>query len=192
MNITSKEALQMILAFKGSNDDRWIKHSICVGNTAGVIAKSLKLDVDYAKTLGYVHDIGKAVGPFSEHNINGYNYLKQLGYDEKYYNICLVHSYLNHDYKCISGPKPLENSFMEDFIKNYNCSIYEQIINLCDIMCTTTVVTIDKRLIDIMTRWGVNENTQYHIVESFKLKAFIDSQLGFNVYDLFPSIKENL
>lgn len=31
------------------------------GNSAGKIAESLGLDVDKAKTLGYIHDIGKLV-----------------------------------------------------------------------------------------------------------------------------------
>ena len=68
------------------NDD-WILHSICVGNTAGVIAKALNLDEEYAKVLGYIHDIGKRFGLNSHegvipHAINGYNYLKKLGYSE--------------------------------------------------------------------------------------------------------------
>ena len=39
MKLTSNEALQMLSNSKGNTDDRWVKHSICVGNTAGVISK---------------------------------------------------------------------------------------------------------------------------------------------------------
>lgn len=59
-------------------------------------------------------------------------------------------------------------------------------------MCTSKVLTIDKRLIDIMSRRGVYDNTQYHIKETYKLKEYFDSLLGFNLYDLFPEIKDNL
>ena len=59
-------------------------------------------------------------------------------------------------------------------------------------MCTDVNMTVDKRLIDIMSRRGAYENSQYHIKETYKLKKYIDEQLGFNVYDLFPSIKDNL
>ena len=59
-------------------------------------------------------------------------------------------------------------------------------------MCKTQVMTIEKRLVDLILRRGVHANTQYHIVETFKLKKYFDDKLGFNLYDLFPSIKDNL
>ena len=39
---------------------------------------------------------------------------------------------------------------------------------------------------------GVAENTQYHIKETYKLKEYFDILLGYNLYDLFPEIKDNL
>lgn len=189
MKLTSHQALQMLENARGKTiNDHWINHSICVGNSAAKIAESLKLDVEYAKTLGYIHDIGKLVGKFEDHIINGYNYIKQLGYDEEYANICLTHSYLNNDIYCTAGGIPDDIPFRTDFIKKHEYSIYEKIINLCDLMCTDTIMTVDKRLIEIMLRRGVYENTQYHIKETYKLKEYIDKQLGFNVYNLFPDI----
>lgn len=91
MSLTSNDALKLIESErKNTQQDRWINHSICVGNIAGRIAEALKLDADYAKTLGYIHDIS------SEY------------------------------------------------------SIYEKIINLCDLMCTTKVLTVDKRMMDLL------------------------------------------
>ena len=49
-----------------------------------------------------------------------------------------------------------------------------------------------KRLIDLMIRRGTYSNTQYHIKEAYKLKEYIDNLLGYNLYDLFPEIKDNL
>ena len=79
-------------------------------------------------------------------------------------------------------------------IKNHKYTIEEKIVNLCDLMCPQggKVFTIDKRLIDIMIRHGAYENTQYHIKETYKLKLYFDDLLGYNLYDLFPEIKENL
>lgn len=70
----------------------------------------------------------------------------------------------------------------------------EKIINLCDLMCPQgrKVVTIDKRLIDIIIRRGTYTNTQYHVKETYKLKAYFDELLGYNLYNLFSEIKENL
>ena len=193
MKLTVEKARKMLEEARGKTpDDHWINHSICVGTSAGKIAEKLNLDVDYAKTLGYIHDIGKLVGEFKDHVMNGYNYIKELGYDDEYANICLTHSYLNNDVYCTAGGIPRDIPFRTEFIKNHEYTIYEKIINLCDLMCTDINMTVDKRLIDIMSRRGAYENTQYHIKETYKLKQYIDKQLGFNVYDLFPSIKDNL
>lgn len=193
MKLTVEKAREMLeKAREKAQDDHWINHSICVGDSAGKIAEKLNLDVDYAKTLGYIHDIGKAVGEFKDHVMNGYNYIKELGYDDEYANICLTHSYLNNDIYCTAGGIPRDIPFRTEFIKNHEYTIYEKIINLCDLMCTDVNMTVDKRLIDLMSRRGAYENSQYHIKETYKLKQYIDEQLGFNVYDLFPSIKDNL
>ncbi len=193
MKLTVEKARKMLEESRGKTpDDHWINHSICVGDSAGKIAEKLNLDVDYAKTLGYIHDIGKLVGEFKDHVMNGYNYIKELGYDDEYANICLTHSYLNNDVYCTAGGIPRDIPFRTEFIKNHEYTIYEKIINLCDLMCTDINMTVDKRLIDIMSRRGAYENSQYHIKETYKLKQYIDKQLGFNVYDLFPSIKDNL
>ena len=198
MKLYSKEARKLLENSRGKTDhDGWIDHSICVGDSAARIVEALNkkgynLDIDKVIALGYVHDIGKMVGPFNEHVINGYNYMKEQGYDEEYCNICLTHSYLNNDTLCTAGGIPDDISFRTEFIKNHKYTIEEKIINLCDLMCTSKVYTIDKRLIDIMIRRGAYSNTQYHIKETYKLKNYFDNLLGYNLYDLFPEIKENL
>ena len=203
MELSCKVALALLNNCKGMvKNDNWITHSICVGNTAGVIAKSLNLDEDYAKTLGYVHDIGKRFGLNSyegviPHAINGYNYLKSLGYDDKYAGICIKHSFLNNDINCLANDRDYTDSTNKNysFIKEYllqEYTIYEKIVNLCDLMCTTELQTIEKRLMDLLLRHGVYKNTHYHLIETMKLKNYFDNLLGYNLYDLFPEIKENL
>ena len=199
MILTSSKALELLEASKGmAENDNWIYHSICVGNTAGKIAEALALDIDFAKTLGYIHDIGKRFGYGKEvapHDINGYEYIKGLGYHDKYANICLTHSYLNNDINCVAGGVPDANGakyeFRSEFVKNHEYTIYEKIINLCDLMCTTVNMTLEKRLIDIMKRRGVHSNTVYHITEAQKLKERMDEKVGYNVYKLFPDVLDN-
>lgn len=193
MKLTSKKAKEMLEeARKKTNDDGWINHSLCVGYAAGKIAKALNLDEEKAKTLGYIHDIGKSVGEFKNHVMNGYNHLKNLGYDEEYCNVCLTHSYLNNDVMCTAGGIPSDIPFRTEFIKNHEYTIYERIINLCDLMCTSKVVTMEKRLIDVISRRPQHKNIVYHVKEALKLKKYFDDLLGYNLYDLFPEIKENL
>lgn len=202
MKLTSDEALQ-ILEGKRSDEasNAWIDHSICVGNAAGIIAKALNLDHEFARTLGYIHDIGKSFkyehdGVFS-HAIYGYKYIKSLGYDEQYAGICIKHSFLNNDIDCLANDKDKTDetnpnyNFVKEYIKK-EYTIYEKIINLCDLMCTQKIFTVDKRMIDLLLRHGVFAKTHYHIVETMKLKEYFDSLLGYNLYNLFPEIKNNL
>ena len=176
MKLTSIEARKILEnARRKAESTGWIDHSICVGDSAGRIAEALNkkgydLDIDKAITLGYIHDIGKMVGPFHGHVMNGYEYMKNQGYDEEYCNICLTHSYLNNDINCTAGGIPDDIPFRTNFIKNHEYTLYEKIINLCDLI----------------------SNTQYHIKETYKLKEYFDNLLGYNLYDLFPEIKDNL
>ena len=78
----------------------------------------------------------------------------------------------------------------EIILKEY--TIYEKIINLCDLMCTTKLQSLEQRLIDLLLRHGVYKNTHYHLIEVYKLKENLDNLLGYNLYNLFPEIKENL
>ena len=82
MKLTSIEARELLEKENpNQKDDRWIGHSICVGNCAGRIAKALKdkgieVDIDKVITLGYIHDIGKYNGQSNDHVMRGYEYLK--------------------------------------------------------------------------------------------------------------------
>ena len=202
MKLNSSEARNLLeIERQKVSDDKWIEHCLCVGDSAGKIAKALNdkeynVDMDKAITLGYLHDIGKYNGESHGHVMRDYNYLKNKGYDEEYCNICLTHSYLNNDIVCTAGgiPNPEDNPFLTEFIKNHEYTIEEKLINICDLMCPqgAKVYTIDKRLIDIIIRRGAYQNTQYHIKETYKLKEYFDNLLGYNLYDLFPEIKGNL
>lgn len=194
--MTSEKALELLNEARGmAKDDYWIEHSICVGNTASIIAKALNLDEDKAKTLGYIHDIGKRNGYGAgviPHDIGGYEYLLNLGYDEDYANICLTHSYLNNDINCVAGGIPNKDrykyDFVRDFVKKHEYTILEKLINLCDLMCFNKTMTIEKRLINLALRYGVFSNTIYHLTEAQKLKQYFDDKLGYNLYKLFPNI----
>lgn len=195
MLLTSNKALEMLEEAERLNPGRWIEHSKKVGEAAKRIAEKMGLDSEKAKTLGYIHDIGKRFGEGTHHVIGGYKYLKECGYDDEYCNICLTHSYLNNDINCTAGGVPKTDSegyeFRKEFVKNHEYTIYERIINLCDLMCTNEFMILEQRLIEIMTRRGVDTNTVYHITESLKLKKEIDELLKVNVYSLFPEIIEN-
>lgn len=196
MKLTSEKALELLENSRGlAEDDNWITHCICVGNSAGKIAQKLNLDEDFAKTLGYIHDIGKRNG-FNhkmKHEISGYNYILDLGYDKEYASICITHSFLNNDINCVAGgvisKETYKYDFMKEFVENHEYTVYEKIINLCDLMCKYNNMTLEKRIVEIMLRRGCHENTVYHITEAQKLKQEIDKMLGCSVYSLFDNIE---
>lgn len=55
MKLTSKEAKGIVESYRGKTlNDRWIDHCICVGDTAGKIAKALEekgYNIDVDKTI---------------------------------------------------------------------------------------------------------------------------------------------
>lgn len=204
MKLTSNVAISLIKAHENNRTERiyLIEHQLAVGNAAGRIAKALGMDEDKAKSLGYIHDIGKV---FCEdvkenrglaHGIRGYDYIKSLGYDEEYARICILHSYLNNDIDCLSGDITNRNGeafeFQYNYVTNHHYDDYEKLINLCDLMCTNKILTVDKRMMDLLIRHGVFKTTHYHLLETVKLKEYFDQKLGYNLYDLFPEIKKNL
>ena len=92
---------------------------------------------------------------------------------------------------CTAGGIPEDIPFRTEYIKTHEYSIYEKLICLCDLMCTQEVIGIDKRLIDIIIRYGAYSNTQYHIKEVYKLKKYFDDLLDYNLYNLFPEMTIN-
>lgn len=196
MKLTKEQALLLLEEGEKLSPGRWVEHSKHVGVAAGRIAKALNLDIQKAETLGYIHDIGKRFGLKAHHTIKGYEYLIELGYDKEFANICLTHSYLNHDINCTAGgypdPEGYGYEFRKEFIKDHEYTIYEEIINLCDLFCTDRFMTIEKRMIDIYLRRGTYDNTTYHLQETFKLKEKIERQMNKPLYSLFPEITEDL
>ena len=113
MRLTLQKANELLSkAREVVENDGFIRHSICVGDTAAVIAKALGLeDPDYARALGYVHDIGKQLNEkdVEWHDVLGYNYLIEQGIDEQDAWICMTHSYINGDYTCEAGGIPKQH-----------------------------------------------------------------------------------
>ena len=189
MRLTLEKAKELMnhAASVMEGKENYLRHSTSVGDTAAVIAEAVGLeDPDYARALGYVHDIGKHLCEKNVewHDVMGYEYLLEQGIDEQDAWICLTHSYINGDYTCQAGGIPKEHPLRCEKLKAHRYNTYEEIINLC----VFDTMTMEKRLIDLLVRKGVHENTHYHIVEALKLKGKFEKMLGHNLYDLFPHI----
>ena len=191
-------ALQMVHALANTIDakDPYTNgHSTRVANYSVMIAKRMgyaKEDLERVYFSALLHDIGKIKcspdNHFEWHDTEGYQYLLDQRIDEKDAMICLNHSYINGDYLCVAGGIPQKHPLRCEKLQNHDYSYEQKIINLCDLMCTVEVMTMEKRLIDLLTRKGFHSNTQYHLEGAQKLKDEFDLLLGHDVYLLFPEI----
>lgn len=193
MRLTSDKALELLEEAKGlAENDNWIKHCLCVGDTAAVIAGELGMDVDKVRAMGYVHDIGKRYGYSAKihHSVTGYEYLKRQDIDEEYASVCLTHSFLDNTVVCEGVGVLNENmekfDFLCDYVISHDYDDYDRLINLCDLMCTSKMVGIEKRIVNLLLRYGVFPNTVNNLRATLKLKNYFDDKLGYNLYKLFP------
>ena len=193
----SDEALTILLQnIRNINDldkpeNKWIMHSLYVGQAAGRIAKQLGLDFDYATTIGYLHDIGRIID-HTNHTVEGYKYLDNLGYPE-IARYCLTHSFVNNIIPNTIGRGPSNDNY--EFISNYlnsiELNIYDNIVQLCDLFCMDTgYTTFEKRILDITKRKGVYDNSFGHFESIMALKDKFEKMMGMKIYDLFPQIKK--
>ena len=126
MKLTSEKALALLNeARKVAKDDHWIEHSICVGNTASIIAKALNLDEDKAKALGYIHDIGGPTANFyhpackKQVDKGVCTHRECIGYDAQYKPI-----YKNNDiFVAQVGNKEFQKNIFSSYIDTIKSAI---------------------------------------------------------------------
>lgn len=200
MHPTKTQVLQMLDEIVETPEIRGlVAHCRCVGNTAGKIAEALNdagqnLNVEKIYCLGYLHDYGKIRDPGIAHTIAGYHLLHKLGFADDYCNICLIHHHINNDPNCVpcTLPDPEKEQLLIDTIKTHEFTLEDKLICFCDNICLFYPTTIEKRLIDCISRHGVCSGTQSRIQATIKFKKELDEMLGFNVYELFPEIKSKI
>lgn len=206
--------------------NRWVRHCLYVGYGAGRIANAINnnwmnyeyfrdyiknngpLDVDYATSLGYIHDIGRKIS-HPEHTTEGYKYLCNLGYSDEA-KITLTHSFIDNDINNSADGVTGEDryNFINEYLHSVDLTPYDTIIQLCDLFCLETgFTTVERRLLDITKRKGIYKNSLLHFNKTMELlKRFeldddyqeilsmaykIDKEdIGF--YSIFPEISKEV
>ena len=185
-----------------------IRHSYAVANCAKKIAQRCGLDGEKAYVLGLLHDIGYHMG-LSQHPIKGYLYLKDLGVDSEYANICLTHSFLcgNPNFTAdgllvvdgevkpnsiIPYKEEMQKRFFLNFLQNHKYTEYEHIINVCDLMCTDKIIGLEARLADLIERKGEFVTTKNHCAVAKAMVKQLEEKMCISMEQLFPEMKENL
>ncbi len=193
MELTSKQAYALLT--EGLSEPEkigYVAHSRYVGELAGMIAEGMGLDPEYARTLGYLHDIGRKVDP-GNHIYAGYEFLKSRGYGE-YAFICLTHSFLNNDIECICGrllpPESEGYAEVKAFVESHHNTDYDRIVQTCDLLCTHEGgVTLEERIDDIESRKGTHAKSKYHKDAAVAQKKYIEEKLGRPICDLYGMLK---
>ncbi len=196
--LTSEKALELLTegiildeSDYQKKENRWILHCIHVGIAAGRIASKLNLDVDSAKALGYIHDIGRRIN-HPNHPMEGYRYMNSLGYVVES-GICLTHSFINNNICMTIGevPKGEISDFLSHYLSTHPATTYDNIIQLCDLFCTEKgFTTLEHRILDITKRKGTSEHSKYHLLLALQLQKNFERQMGCSLVELFPEVPE--
>lgn len=193
---TLAEAEAILADGEKQNPGSWVAHSINVARAAQSIAKlHAQLNPDVAYILGYLHDIGRREG-FTDmrHILDGYNYLQSRGF-EAAARICLTHPFPLKDINSVAGTwdcTPQEKQFIANYLAQIDYTPYDRLIQLCDRLALASgFCLLEKRLIDVSLRRGVNKYTVPRWKGYFALKAEFDDAIGQSIYHVLDGVVEN-
>lgn len=197
MNIPT---LQQARAFLAEAEDRnpgpWVQHSIFVAQAAEAIAACHPdLSATDACILGYLHDIGRGAGPSDmRHALDGYVFLHSRGFDDAA-RICLTHSFPVQDIRAVAGTwdcTPEEMGVLETQLLAVQYDEYDRLIQLCDALALPEgFCLLEKRLIDVSLRRGVNERTVPRWRAFLQLQRDFERAIGRSLYSVLPGVIEN-
>ncbi len=178
------------------NPGPWIDHSRHVALGAQAIAAAIPaMDADAAYILGLLHDIGRRQGVFGmRHAIDGYRYLHDLGYADAA-RICLTHSYPVRSAGFGSSAwdgTPAEYNFIDTYLQGIEYNLYDRLIQLCDSLALPTgFCLMEKRLVDVVMRYGFSQFTVQKWQAFFAIRDEFDHLLGRSIYTLLPGVIDN-
>lgn len=173
------------------NPGPWTRHSENVGLAARNIAEKVPgMDPEKAHVLGLLHDIGRRVGIVSipRHIVEGYRYTMEKGWEEAA-KICMTHSYPLMAGEWNRLPDGPEEAMIKDYILECRADDYDRLIQLCDgIAADFGFCILEKRLVDVARRYGIEDNTVARWNAFFSIKESFEARMGCSVYDVLPGI----
>jgi len=178
------------------NPGPWIEHSKVAAGIAKAIAERCpEMDADAAYVLGLLHDIGRREGySHIRHVLDGYNYLMKEGYPDAA-EICLTHSFPTQDIAEYVGDIDCSQDdfeFIDNFLKSKSYTDYDKLIQLCDALSYAQgAVLMEKRLVNVVMRYGLCEKIINKWKMYFDLKQYFDILSNCNVYTLLDNIVNN-
>ena len=176
------------------NPGPWADHSRIVSKAAKQIAKVSGLDPDVAGVLGLLHDLGRYKGVTSMMYIyDGYLYLMENGYPDAA-QICITHSFPIQNIQVYSGSNDCSDEVYSKIQRILYTSVYtdyDRLIQLCDsIALPQGVCLLEKRLLDVALRHGVNNYTVPKWKEIFNIWNYFTQLSGMDLYSLFDEVEQ--
>ena len=190
-----REAEDILQQASKLNPGPWVHHSMYVAKAAELIAKyDEELDEDIAYVIGLLHDIGRIKGRhYVRHSIDGYNYAMEKGYD-MIARISITHTFLCNNIDDICGEMDFteeEYNFVKDYLKKVELTPYDKLIQLCDVIALPSgVCLIEKRMVDVVMRYGFTEYTLEKWKKTFEIKDYFEMRLGKSIYSILPGVEE--
>jgi hypothetical protein len=190
------ECEAMLQEAEALNPGPWVAHSRHVAEAASAIASCLpEMDAETAYGLGCLHDIGRRAGVTGmRHMLDGYNYLKSLGYEDAA-RISMTHSYPIKDAKAgadLWNGSAEEARFVQAYLDQIDYDRYDRLIQLCDALALPSgFCLMEKRLVDVVLRYGTNPLTIPKWKAYFAIKDDFEREIGRSIYSLLPDVVEN-
>ena len=177
------------------NPGAWVAHSQQVARAARSLAEPHPaLNADTAWVLGLLHDIGRRAGPSGmRHGVDGFRFLDQAGFPDAA-RICITHSYPNKD--AAEGSAEWDGTeeefqFIQSYLDRIEYTDYDRLIQLCDSICLPEgFCLMEKRLVDVVTRYGFNAYTLPKWRAFFEIKTRFERAIGSSIYELLPGVVE--
>jgi hypothetical protein len=191
-----KQAETFVKEAQELNPGPWVQHSFFVGKAAEAIAaRHSKLDPQTAFILGYLHDIGRRAGVADmRHTLDGYYFLMEKGFDHPA-RICITHVFPLKQMDSVAGKwdcTKQELDFLDEYLSKTEFDEYDRLIQLCDaIALPSGCCLIEKRLMDVALRRGVNEFSIPRWKAYLDIQKEFESAIGQSIYKVLPGVIEN-
>jgi hypothetical protein len=197
MNIPTFEEAKILLSESSElNPGRWVDHSRYAAKAAEAIAAlHPSLDCETAFVFGLLHDIGRRAGMGQmRHIIDGYDFLMSKGFDAAA-RICLTHSFPEKDTNSAVSEwdcSDKERKFVDGYLNKIEYSSYDKLIQLCDYLALHTgFCLIEKRMIDVALRYGVNYYSILKWKAIIRIKNEFEDEMKCSIYRVLPGVVEN-
>ena len=193
---TLEQAEALIAEARSRNPGPWERHSWFAGRAAQAIAARVPgLDPDAAFILGFLHDVGRGQGVTDmRHVLDGYTLLNEKGFSDAA-RISLTHSFPIQKLEAVAGKwdcSPLELEFIRTALTDCEYDLYDRLIQLCDsIALPSGFCLIEKRLMDVALRHGVNEYSVPRWKAYLSIQREFEDRIGQPIYRVLPGVVEN-